>query len=188
MATPLLRASSVPPDRIVFHRADTIEPGWASVAAISLGQGGLDHHVLVEEAGIPRLRLDLRGTGDFEAWYCAEAISWNGTVVIGFAERVYFIGMSGIVIARIDLRLYFERFYVEGDRLLVASGTDVTCVDMGGNLIWQSDWLGVDGVIIHRVRDGVIYGDGEWNPPGGWKPFAISLTDGRSVLDAGAKG
>ena len=78
-----------------------------------------------------------------------------------------------------ELEACFDEFRPEGDRLLVASGEDITCLDDRGTILWRSERLGLDGVVIHSVDNGLISGDGEWDPPGGWRPFVISLSGGR---------
>lgn len=50
-----------------------------------------------------------------------------------------------------------------------------------GRVLWRGDRLGIDGVIIDGVEDGVIHGHAEWHPPGGWRPFHRELADGTSV-------
>lgn len=174
----LFKASSVPPDRIVFRQTDAIEGPWTTVPVVVLGDGGLDQHVLIEDDGSPRSRLELRGCGRHEHWFSVEALSWNRRVVVGFAERVYFLCGIGNGPRCIELQACFGSFFVADNQLLVASGQDITSLDECGNIVWQSDQLGIDGVIIQRVAGGTIYGDGEWDPPGGWRPFAISLANG----------
>jgi hypothetical protein len=43
--------------------------------------------------------------------------------------------------------------------------------------------MGVDGVIARNVAGGVIEGEGEWDPPGGWEPFRILLSSGTAVAE-----
>ena len=50
--------------------------------------------------------------------------------------------------------------------------------DRNGSIVWQSTELGVDGVVVSGVADGVIEGEGEWDPPGGWRRFRILLSSG----------
>jgi hypothetical protein len=47
--------------------------------------------------------------------------------------------------------------------------------------MWESERLGIDGVVVHAVEGDVIEGDGEWDPPGGWQPFELSLASGERV-------
>jgi hypothetical protein len=49
------------------------------------------------------------------------------------------------------------------------------------SLQWRAENHGMDGVVIERVENGVIRGAGEWDRPGGWRPFTISLRSGRSM-------
>jgi len=46
-------------------------------------------------------------------------------------------------------------------------------------LLWRSDCLGIDGVMVDQVADGIIRGKGEWDPPGGWRPFQVRFATGR---------
>jgi hypothetical protein len=64
---------------------------------------------------------------------------------------------------------------------VIASGVDVIRIDHGGNILWRSELLAIDGVIIDKVLDGVIYGAGNHDPPDGWRDFRISISDGTPV-------
>ena len=62
--------------------------------------------------------------------------------------------------------------------VLAASASELLCFARDGRLAWRAGNLGLDGVVVHRIRDGVIEGDGEWDPPGGWRPFRLRLDSG----------
>ena len=49
-------------------------------------------------------------------------------------------------------------------------------VELDGSLGWRSDPLGIDGVVVNQIADGVIRGEGEWDPSGGWRPFQARLS------------
>ena len=170
--------------QVVFHERAAIDPPWTSIAGVALGEGSLHRYLLAETDGIPRLRLELRHTHRDESWFRTQAIGWNGIFAIGFAERVYGVSPSGTETWRVDLPSYFAELRAQGDRLLAASAQEITCLDRRGTILWRSEPLGIDGVVIGAVDDSVISGDGEWDPPGGWRPFAISLADGRRVGNA----
>jgi hypothetical protein len=55
-----LQAIGLPMGRFVFHQDTEIELPWMSVTAVALGEGAVRAHLLVEEGGVPRLRLELR--------------------------------------------------------------------------------------------------------------------------------
>ena len=81
----------------------------------------------------------------------------------------------------VPLGCYFSAFTLLDDRLLAASGHGIVCLLPDGALAWRNDELGVDGVIVHDVAEGTISGDGEWDPPGGWRSFHVSLVTGEAV-------
>lgn len=45
----------------------------------------------------------------------------------------------------------------------------------------NNDDLGLEGVIVNSVEDGIVRGEGEWDPPGGWRPFSLRLDTGQFV-------
>jgi hypothetical protein len=61
----------------------------------------------------------------------------------------------------------------------VASAEHVHRYDLPAGLRWRSPSVGVDGVVIDRVATGFIYGVGEYDPPGGWRPFVLDLESGQ---------
>ena len=67
------------------------------------------------------------------------------------------------------------------DVVLASSASELLCFASDGRLAWRAERLGLDGVVVHRVVDGVIEGEGEWDPPGGWKPFRVRLDTGERV-------
>ena len=74
--------------------------------------------------------------------------------------------------------MYFSEFTQDTDFLLVASGQGIVRIDPHGNVVWRNDDIGLDGVIVHDISDSIVEGDAEWDPPGGWRPFRISLATG----------
>jgi hypothetical protein len=50
-----------------------------------------------------------------------------------------------------------------------------------GEQSWASEPLGIDGVVVDEVQDGVIIGQGEWDPPSAWRPFRLSLESGEAL-------
>lgn len=165
---------------MVFSVVETIAPPWAEMAPVRLGSGDVHAHLLVERDGVPTHRLDLCRDG-FETWHRIEAIWWSDRIVVGFGQRVYFVEPGEAESPCIRLQEYFGSFHPGDDWLLIASASDIFRADRQGRVAWRSAGLGIDGVLIRDVANGVILGDGEWDPPGGWVPFAISLADGSRV-------
>ena len=102
--------------------------------------------------------------------------------MIGLGRSVHLVPLSGELPRTLSLGAggldYFGHLCPHHDVLLVASGTRLFCLDTSGRLLWTSDDLGIDGVVVTRVDGDTIHGQGEWDPPGGWRPFALDLRTG----------
>ena len=77
---------------------------------------------------------------------------------------------------RHDLETYFGYMHAD-DVLLIASGERVVRVNTDGTIAWISDRIGIDGVTISSADSERVVGDGEWDPPGGWKPYCLRTSD-----------
>jgi hypothetical protein len=126
------------------------------------------------------LRVDLYGHSE-EIFPFQDALVWYNRVFVGFGHRVYVIDLKKQSASEIylgPLLGYFGHFYASQDYLLVASGECLLRLAPDGTILWQTPNLGLDGVVVNSVEKGVIRGEGEWNPPGGWRPFALRLDSG----------
>ncbi|GGD20313.1 hypothetical protein GCM10011513_17300 [Franconibacter daqui] len=54
-------------------------------------------------------------------------------------------------------------------------------ISLDKGIIWRSAQCVIDGVVINDIREEVIYGSGEWDPPGGWRPFMLSMATGELI-------
>ena len=124
------------------------------------------------------LRVDLYQSSD-ECFAFEEVCAWSRFVVIGWGHRVYLIEPQTRAVSALDLGSYFGRLYPTAGYLLVASAERLFRFEPDGLLLWRSDALGIDGVIVDQFKDEVIRGTGEWDPPGGWQPFQIGLNSGQ---------
>ncbi|MBP6120769.1 MULTISPECIES: hypothetical protein [Providencia] len=52
-------------------------------------------------------------------------------------------------------------------------------VNINSGIKWRSPQCAIDGVIIHEIDNDIIYGSGEWDPPGGWEPFQLDIYTGK---------
>lgn len=160
----------------------TIGPPWTGMSPRLLGEvpatpGTPDLHALISAAGKPQLRFDLyRGSREYHCFQ--QAAIWHGFVVIGFAERLHLLEIQSRRHLEFKLGSYFGSFWLEETFLLAASAEQVFCIGSDGALRWRSPQLGIDGVVMHEVINLVLHGSGEWDPPGGWREFCLSLADG----------
>jgi hypothetical protein len=164
--------------------ATTIDGEWRATPVVFIGPPTSDAHanVLVTSAGMPLLVVALNvDSGPFR-----DAVVWHDNVVIGYGDAVHVVSLSTREIVSHALDSYFGHLYVIDDALLVTDARRVLRLADHGAVMWKSTWVGIDGVTIDAIEDGIISGDGEWDPPGGWQPFRLSLETGETVSDPDA--
>jgi len=166
---------------------ETIDAPWLSmepvvVGDVPSGQGTPCVYVLVEDDGVPVMRIDVHDRGAGSSPF-TEAIAWAGFVVIGFGGFVHLVSLGTRAASSFPMSCYFAHFYPLEDRLLVADAEYLTCIDPSGAIRWRSERLGIDGVVVTGVEGDVVRVKGEWDPPGGWRPYRIFLSTGASVPD-----
>jgi len=132
--------------------------------------------------GQPTLCVRLRRTSG-ESYTFRDAQYWRGLFIIGWGDAFYVINPKSTSATRHDLRTYFGYIHSD-DALLIASAERVVRVSPDGTIAWTSEPVGIDGVTFSSVDTDFVDGDGEWDPPGGWKPFRLCLNDG-SVVSGG---
>jgi len=151
------------------------------VGNIPVGLGTPNIYIVVEDNSKLICRIDVYGDSSEESFAFKEVLIWNKQVVVGFGHKVYFISLNNCNPITIELDSYFGYFYPLTDFLLVASGSRLFCVNKYGNIKWSSSELGIDGVIVDQIDHEFIYAQGEWDPPGGWRPFKVHLKSGKLV-------
>jgi hypothetical protein len=160
----------------------SIDPAWAQLEPIHVGRvpagsGPPDPCVSVTRDGRPLLRIDVHAHAPHYVGF-EEVIVWRDLVVIGFGGYVHAISALDRSVVSVELGSYFGHLYPGRDFVLLASGERLFRLEPDRSVAWKSAPLGIDGVLVHDVGTKVIRGEGEWDPPGGWKPFAVSVADG----------
>ena len=164
---------------------DTIDSPWLDtepvrIGAIPAGLGTPDKYILLIQDDRPVLRIDAYRSSQ-ECFAFNDAIVWHGFLVVGWGDCAYLIGIHSGSVIKHKLGSYFGHLYPCSGYLLIASGERLWCIDHDGSLQWGSDMLGIDGVVVNGIADGIISGDGEWDPPGGWRPFSIHYESGKKA-------
>jgi hypothetical protein len=150
------------------------------LGSVPTGVGTPDGFVAVEVDEKPLLRIDLYRPRD-EAFAFEEVRVWFQFVAIGWGEHVYLVDPRTRRVLAIRLGSYFGHMYSAENDLLIASAERLFLVAPDGAVRWQSEHLGIDGVVVDKIDGEVVYGEGEWDPPGGWRPFSVSLRNGHAV-------
>ncbi|SDB58444.1 hypothetical protein [Bauldia litoralis] len=172
--------------------ADAIDSEWSRMAAIRLGDVPSTlptpaHYVLVLKDDRPFKTIEVHLPRQTFSLFI-EAQIWEGWIAVGFGCSVFLVSVDGDDICEVDLDQsgkyegnYFAGFSFASDFLLARSGYGLTCIDRRGATKWRNYGLGLDGVTIDGITSDTITGEGEWDPPGGSRPFAVWLDDGRNL-------
>ena len=104
-----------------------------------------------------------------------------GVLAVGFGDRLRLVSLTDKGQREHRLDSYFVELHQAEDALLALSGSGILRLDREGRAVWQRSGLGIDGVVMREVKDGAIYGEGEWDPPGGWRPFTLDFATGKQL-------
>ena len=168
-------------------RSTTIDEPWIGIDPVRIGSespglGTPDMYIIVTpDDDDPLIRIDVYGYHGEETFTFSDAVEWGELIVIGYGHRLYMVNLHNRSSSALELQGYFGSFTIEGDCLIAASASNLYCFAHNGSLLWVSDELGIDGVVVTNVDKYTITGEGEWDPPGGWRPFTINANDGKLV-------
>ena len=159
-----------------------VDGDWLSldpvrVGRVSAGVGTPARYVTVSEDDEPVLRVDVYPY-DPDCYTFQAAIVWRGNLIVGFGSYVHAVSVADRSTVTLALKGYFGYLYPTQDYLLIASGEQLLRMEPDRSILWKSD-LGIDGVVVHEPGPPIIRGEGEWDPPGGWEPFAVFSADGK---------
>ncbi len=170
------------------HFFSTIDERWLSLEPVYLGiipsgLGTPDVYCCVECHSQPILRLNLYG--DTYVSPFQDGRVWQNWVVVGFAWQVHFVSLKKRERTfSYSLEGYFGSLYTTQNIVVVASATALWGFDREGQLLWQSEDLAMDGVLVTSIEGDRIGGRGQidWEPPDGvWVPFSLSLSSGKRI-------
>lgn len=126
------------------------------------------------------MRIEI-STDGAECLAFEEVLVWRGMAIIGYGDHLHAVGVNDCSVVTLELGSYFGHLYPADSYLLVASGVRLFRLEVDRTVLWESDMLGIDGVVVHETSPTLIQGAGEWDPPGGWRPFTISAIDGKPI-------
>jgi hypothetical protein len=167
------------PDDWTFEIAETLPSDWPLATPVTIGGTSPDLFVLARNGDVIR-RFDLSYL-EVDHRHHTTAIFWCGWFVFGFGGRTILYRETDGATVEIDLGCYFDEFHPGDDYLLVTSGQGIVRLGPDGAVVWRNDSLGLDGVLIFDIEGDVIDGQGEWDPPGGWEDFLVSLATGDTL-------
>jgi hypothetical protein len=173
---------------LTVRRLVKIESPSTTMPPVRLGKvpsgiGTADLFVTICDGELPLLRVDLYPDSSSESAVFQDAIVWRDNVFVGLGHTVYVIDPKTRLGFAVRLENYFAAFNSGEDYLLVVSADALLRMTADGKVLWKTPGLGLDGVTINRVGNGCVEGQGEWEPPEGWRPFKLQLESGRLVTD-----
>lgn len=164
---------------------------WPETAVLAVGPMAPDRTPAVRVGVVrgerPHLRIDVFTHAECETFREIRCI--GDTVAVGYGDHVHFVDAATRAATTWRLDGYFGELYTAEDfgladrpfDFLVGSATALHRFRADGSQVWECRDLGVDGVLVHDVDGTTIDGDGEWDPPGGWQPFRVSLETGAKL-------
>lgn len=154
-------------------------------------RGKKDKRVLISQNGAPILILQLFIRTDADGFCISSAFSGflcnDHAIAVICGDCFHVIALPSGSYTCFPLNDNVGRLYPLPDiysdwlsqRVLIATYNFVYLVDISRGILWQSEQCAIDGVVIFSVEGDVISGDAEWDPPGGWEPFRMSLSSGK---------
>ncbi|UTY57189.1 hypothetical protein [Massilia sp. erpn] len=174
-----MKISFLDSDALAFEKSLLVDSSTSSDA--------ISARVGVVVGGRDFLRIDLAETFEYT---CFQAVRMLGNkAFIGFGERLFVVDIITEHVVLYKMAGYFcdlfdtEDFEYAGSdfSILASSASELLAFDQDGTLLWKTEELGIDGVIVHKVSSTGIEGDGEWDPSGGWEPFVLSSRTGERI-------
>ncbi len=161
---------------------------WRDIESLSVGTSSSDASV-VAQVGISinsgqALRVDVQANVGYSCFRDVRCVA--GIVYIGFGECIFVVRPNERSNEAHSLEGYFGHLYTAEEleaplhefAVLAASASELLSFSIEGKLLWRTGNLAIDGVVVDAVKSGVVSGSGEWNPPGGWRPFNLSSSTG----------
>jgi hypothetical protein len=170
---------------VLARISKSIEPEWLSfspvrVGPIAAGSATPDRYVTLADGDRKLFRVDVYAYGP-DCFAFQDAIVWSDHIFVGFGSHVHAICLRDRMAKTVALGAYYGHMYPTADYLLVASGERLFRIDPDRSVAWKSDVLAIDGVVVSNPEPPIIVGSGEWDPPGGWRPFSVFASNGESA-------
>ena len=138
------------------------------------GLGTADLFITISEGDQPLLRVDQYGDTSSESYVSQDVIVWREHVFVGCGHTVHVIEPKkqiGRTIRLGETCAYFSAFHAGPEYLLVVSGLGVLRLAPDGEVLWKASDLAIDGVTVESIENGLIKGQGDWDPAGWVQTF-----------------
>ena len=162
----------------------SIDGPWLQMSPVPAGRvpPGLatpDRYVTVADDDDPRMRIDVYADQSSSTY--EDAIVWQQLVVVGYGDFIHVVSLETRDVVTVPLGSYYSSLHPMPEYLLIASGQRLFRMEPDRSIRWRSAEIGIDGVAVESISGHMVMGQGEWHPPGDWRPFALQLSDGRPM-------
>ena len=157
---------------------------WHFDHIVSSGNEGPDPTVaarvgIIDDEGL-RIQLNVLSSAGLSCFQDARCV--DHLAYIGFGHSLFVFNTRTGTLAAHPLDGYFGHMYDGGDfeklpaqlSVLVTSASEALAFSRTGELVWRRQNLGIDGVLLRAVSEKEIKGEGEYDPPNGWRKFTIA--------------
>lgn len=97
---------------------------------------------------------------------------------IGNGKEVYFVNLYTQEMNVLSCDMYFGYFYKNKNKLYVASNSQLFCFSSNCQLLWESEKIAIDGVIVNEFLSDCIIVSCEIDPPNHWIEYQLSIYTG----------
>ncbi|MEE1898483.1 hypothetical protein V1389_09060 [Flavobacterium rakeshii] len=111
-----------------------------------------------------------------------EVIITENLIAVGFQDNFYLYDkIDKTTLLVFPLNGYFGGLRFHEQRFYICDMESLYCIDKSGELLWQSNSLAVDGLVIKDFTAHRITVQAELDPPGGWKDFILNKETGEII-------
>lgn len=106
---------------------------------------------------------------------------FNDHFCIGNGQTAYFVNLYTQKIKSLSCDMYFGYFYINRDKLYVASNSRLSCFNPNCELLWTSEKIAADGLIVDEFLSDRIVVSCEIDPSDHWEQHQLLIHSGELV-------
>ena len=152
---------------------------FENVKRIFLGGGKLYY---VYRDDIPHVSVEINLLECGESFTDSQIIG-DYLFIGNYYEGVYLINLVDFQVNKIKVDGYFGYFVASKESIYILGCEKIIAINKDGIIIWESDYLAVDGIVCNGIEGNTMNISCEMDPPGGWVDRKIDLLNGK-VIDS----
>lgn len=150
---------------------------FENVKRIVLGKGKL-YYVYRDDIPYVSVEVNMLEGGE----HFTDSYILGDYLLIGnYYEGVFAVNLIDFELKEIKVDGYFGYFVPGIECVYILGCENIISIGKDGNIIWISDNLAVDGIVLGRIEGNTMNVSCEMDPPGGWVDKKINLLTGKTV-------